>query len=78
MCLFCTDPAVKESVYKQIFEFQSEDNTTQISIADQQSVSGTRSTVTDTVTEKVKASYIYYEWNCLIHAKKNPFKYLLG
>lgn len=52
---FCTDPAVKESVYQQIFEFQSEDNTMQISIADQQSESDTRtcSTVTDTVTEKV-------------------------
>lgn len=71
MCLFCTYPAVKESVYQQIFEFQSEDNTLQIYIADQQSESDTRtcSAVTDTVTEKVQASYPYYSWNCLIHAK---------
>lgn len=50
---FCTDSAVKESVYQQIFEFRSEDNATQISIADQQSESDTRtcSTVTDTVTD---------------------------
>lgn len=42
----------------------------QISIADQQSESDTRSTVTDTVTEKAQANYPYYRWNRLIHAKK--------
>lgn len=46
-------------------------------MADQHSGSDTCSTVTDTVTEKVQASYIYHGWNCLIYAEKH-FNIYLG
>lgn len=45
-------------------------------MADQHSGSDTCSTVTDTVTEKVQASYIYHGWNCLIYAEKHFSIYL--